>query len=80
MKKGIQHHRLASNPEEQRFATAWNEEQILKWILAPPVYGAQQTSVTPSERDEEVAATVIQWLGTPVGNAFLSSLGYFKRK
>ena len=32
--------------------------------------------VEPSERDHAVAATVIQWLGSPVGQGFLNELGY----
>jgi len=32
----------------------------------------------PSDRDKMVAATVIQWLGSPVGQGFLRDCGYTK--
>lgn len=32
----------------------------------------------PTDREHEVAATVVQWLGSPVGQGFLRDLGYEK--
>jgi hypothetical protein len=34
----------------------------------------------PSSRDHVVAATVVQWLGSPGGTAFLQDLGYVRLK
>jgi hypothetical protein len=70
---GIHRNRLAQNPEEARFVDAWEKSNVLRYILDPINKG-----ITPSDRDEQVAATIIQWLGTPVGQAFLQDLGYEK--
>jgi hypothetical protein len=70
---GLHRNRLTQNPEEKRFVDAWEKSNVLRYILDPNNRG-----VTPSDRDEQVAATIIQWLGTPVGRAFLQDLGYEK--
>ena len=36
--------------------------------------GNGKDPVEVSDRDREVAATVIQWLGSPIGNNFLREL------
>lgn len=75
--KGKHLHRLKSNPEEQRFATAWKsfcENGNLDYLLGN---GGQATLV--SDNDAEVAATIVQWLGSPVGQGFLENLGYTKK-
>jgi hypothetical protein len=79
--EGVQKHRLQSNPVEAAFARAWKQgtREVLKYILAPPEFDKPQGSVDPSERDEVVAATVIQWLGSPIGQAFLRDLGFEKK-
>lgn len=79
--KGLHPYRFHDNPEEQRFAEAWLKETkpamgtgILAYLLNS---GAQNfRPIDPSERDQVVAATVIQWLGSPVGQGFLRDLGY----
>lgn len=75
--KGIHTYRFSDNPEENRFAEAWDGMQkkpfspgFIEDILLDDV----------SDRDRVVAATVIQWLGSPVGQGFLRELGYQKRK
>lgn len=77
-KYGVNKHRLKDNPEEKRFADAWAKHNPLKWLLdvRPVQTGAPPP---PSERDEQVAATVIQWLGSPVGQGFLNDVGWEKR-
>jgi len=75
---GLHEYRFKENPEEKRFAETWSKEDILKYILLPGGVD-QHFPVEPSERDKVVAATVIQWLGTPVGQCFLAELGYRKR-
>ena len=78
--KGIHTHRFRENPEEERFAKAWtvqnNPGRTLDYLLAR----AENNPVRVSERDREVAATVIQWLGSPVGQSFLRELGYERSK
>lgn len=68
---GISIHRLKQNPLEKIFAEEWEEEnrddKTLKYILSArnnyPVY--------VEDRERIIAATVIQWLGSPVGQGFL---------
>ncbi len=77
---GVNAHRVKYYPEEKRFADAWLEQggQTLPHILNPDP--SSKPPPEPSERDEVVAATVVQWLGSPIGQVFLSSLGYIDRK
>lgn len=74
--KGLRQYRFSTNPMEKRFAEVWEEhnknDRALQYILSDdnvPVY--------PTEREKEIAATIIQWLGTPVGQGFLSEVGFF---
>lgn len=74
---GLNTHRFKQNPEEKRFSDAWVEQQqgkTLAYILDPKPGNGYPPD--PSDRDEVVGATVIQWLGSPVGQAFLEDLGY----
>lgn len=78
--EGINAHRFADNPEELRFAQAWQAEHawgrgdgLLPWIMSNDDRPAVLT-----DRDEVVAASVVQWLGSPVGRHFLARLGYVK--
>lgn len=81
--KGLKQYRFKNNPEERRFAEAWEKQNnpadsqadsSLAYLLSPD---SQKESV--SDRDREVAATTIQWLGSPVGQAFLRDLGYERK-
>ena len=76
--KGLHTYRLKHNPNEAIFAEAWrkmNERYtgrpngVLAYLLAPAP-GAPDYKFT--ERDAQVAATVIQWLGSPIGFVFLA--------
>lgn len=78
--RGLHEHRFEDNPEEQRFAEAWanknhNGRHLADLLTCIPV----RQPPAPSERDEQVAATVIQWLGSPVGQGFLRDLGYERK-
>jgi len=78
---GLRTHRLASNPEEQVFADQWakmNEDpsNILDHLLVDDPNSHYVKS--SSAHDRTVAATVIQWLGSPVGQGFLRDCGYIK--
>jgi hypothetical protein len=77
---GLRAYRLKDNPEEKRIAKAWQEKNgnLLAHILDErPNQGGNPPE--PSKRDRVVAATVIQWLGTSVGQGFLEDLGYKKQ-
>ena len=70
--EGINSHRLKQNPRERMFANAWAKEapRTLGYILC----GQDRNRHEFSQRDAEVAATIIQWLGSPVGTAFVEEV------
>ena len=76
MTTGINKHRLESNPLELRFAVNWlkvnRDNQILKYILDRKP--TNRGDYTPTKTEEEVAATIIQWLGSPVGQGFMEGV------
>lgn len=75
--RGLHAHRLKGNPEEKLFATAWARENELGHLLDHLLDERfQGRPVEATEREAQVAATVIQWLGSPVGQNFLANLGY----
>lgn len=79
--KGLHIHRYKDNPEEFAFAKEWDKQNRYGRNLAYLLCGEQQGNPPePSERDHIVGATVIQWLGSPVGQAFLRDLGYEKKR
>ena len=80
--KGIHAHRLPHNAEEKRFADAWEKQNKEGNTLAYLLHCGDQTGhpPTPSHRDYQVAATIVQWLGSEVGEHFLKSLGYEQAK
>lgn len=67
--RGLNTHRLASNPVERQVAELWavqgDRGRTLDRILA---------SDCPTDHDCKIAATVIQWLGSPVGQGFVRAL------
>lgn len=73
--------RLASNSLEKEFALAWQRENDrpmgggpLDYILQPErqMIGVRPDVATPEQRS--LSCTLIQWLGTPVGQAFLEGV------
>jgi len=80
--EGYSSHRLNSNPAERIFAEKWEEintegRDTLAWILNTysQADGRQLKGVV-SERDAKVAASVIQWLGSPVGQSWLQDVRF----
>ena len=79
---GLHVHRFRDNPEEKRFAEAWEEVnvhgQMINHLLdRRTVY--QGSPPVASDIERTTAATVIQWLGSPVGQHWLRELGYERR-
>jgi len=79
--RGLHEYRLANNPEERRFARAWNSINQSSTTVCPIetltyLLGDGQQRADVSDRDRVVAATVIQWLGSSVGQSWLEELGY----
>lgn len=70
--QGLFSQRLANNPRERAFAEQWEIENKLYHALNFLVGVGDAKEIT--DRDIEVAATVIQWLGSNVGMSFLSEV------
>lgn len=71
--QGLHAYRLspkAGNPKEVRFALKWKEWNDLGHTLEY-LLGDGQKKQPATDREIEVAATVIQWLGSPVVQGFL---------
>lgn len=66
-------HRLSREPLERKFHDEWKHMHeygnTIGYIL-----GDNNEQAVLTERDETVAATVIQWLGSPVGQGFLETV------
>lgn len=73
--KGRSQYRFKDNPLEESFAVAWEKMNtnvsgredgrgVLDYLLAE---NPNEPMGEVTDRDREVAATVIQWLGSPVG-------------
>ncbi|MBE3143813.1 MAG: hypothetical protein IMZ61_07815 [Planctomycetes bacterium] len=81
--KGLHQYRFKDNPLEEAFALAWDQinrsyvdnkldgRGTLDYLLAKNC-NDPRGEVTP--RDREVAATVIQWLGSPIGQSFIQEI------
>lgn len=81
--RGLHVHRLTREPEEKRFAEAWDATNRLGHTLAYLLHTGDQGGARPpdpSDRDHDVAATVVQWLGSPVGQSWLAGLGYERKR
>lgn len=74
--KGLNTHRFGDNPIEEIFAKLWEEENVkqlgkpnglLEYLISSRVNEAEPVTA----REAQVAATIIQWLGSPVGQSFL---------
>ena len=71
---GLHQYRFKDNPREKAYAKAWeelndfNEKGTLDYLLAKD---CNRPAGEVTDRDREVAATVIQWLGSPVGQGFV---------
>ena len=79
--QGRSPHRYKDNPLEKAFAAAWQKENdtsqlgrkysLMEYLFAENGEECGSPRADLSERDWEVANTVIQWLGSPVGQGFL---------
>jgi hypothetical protein len=75
-------YRYADNPLEKAFAVAWqeanNEERpgLVRATLAYLMDKSNRGMPVPplTDRDWLVANTVVQWLGSPVGQGFLEHI------
>jgi hypothetical protein len=73
--RGILHERIYKNPTEREADRSWRGLQDRTVPLLETLLAHDTRWPSPvSERDYEVAATVMQWLGTAVGQSFLEGL------
>lgn len=80
-RRGLRTNRFKSNPLEKEFSDAWVKFGILNLDDMLDTRKFQMGRAPEvSERDEIVAATVIQWLGSPVGQNWLRDLGYERKE
>ncbi len=73
--QGINSHRYKNNPQELKFAEEWqklNNKGVARYI--DYILSKDNTPCYASERDQEVACSIIQWLGSPCGQGFLKSV------
>lgn len=84
LNKGKCQYRFADNPEEKAFAEAWEDVnrgptesgvRTLDSLLAPDGVHVQ----VPTKEERTLAATVVQWLGSPCGQFFLNGVGWYKQ-
>lgn len=77
---GINTGRLGREPTEKLFHDLWKEhnkdQRALRFLLDRT--HDNRGDYRPTGTEQEVAATVIQWLGSPVGQGFLESAGFTK--
>jgi len=78
--KGLHQYRFSTNPLEEKFAEAWEKlntrphsggncvDSIVSKDWNNPEYA--------TDREIEICASVIQWLGSPVGQKFLREVGF----
>lgn len=66
---GISANRIPREPIEGAFAEAWAERasDTLGYLL----YGQDKRNHAVTQREAEIAATLMQWLGSSVGQGFL---------
>jgi hypothetical protein len=85
--KGLHQYRFKDNPMEEIFAQAWEKQNLsihgkpdgrgtLDYLLAKD---SNSPNGEVTDRDREVAATVIQWLGSPVGQGFVIDVSLLAR-
>jgi hypothetical protein len=83
LNKGLFAARFKSNPEERRFAEAWDVINAMSHepgthTLDHLLVSDGAHSRVPTIKERVLAATVIQWLGSPCGQSFLTDLGYIR--
>lgn len=70
--------RVASphNGLEKTFVKVWRDQERNKLLanLLDPQPEKENCPATPTSRDYQVAETVVQWLGSPVGQGFIEEV------
>ena len=72
--KGLSQHRFKRNPLEKRFAEEWEKINTAPFETLGYLKTSNGKYLAPSDREREKAATIIQWLGSPVGQNFIKDV------
>jgi len=78
-------YRHESNPKEKELHDKFTEEHLfadyIDLLIFPPANMNQTYAEdTLSEREKRIVLSTIQWVGSPVGQSFLSSCGFELKK
>lgn len=80
--KGNKTYRHEQNPEEKLFHDSFIAQHGDR-DMAAIVFEPNESGTAPSEyltpREETIVVSTIQWLGSPVGQNFLRTMGYEKK-
>lgn len=71
--QGKHSHRYEQNPMEEAFALEW-QDQCANGANLEYLLSSDNRPNVVDLRDQTTANTVIQWLGSPVGQSFLTSV------
>jgi len=68
---------------ERKFVAEFNRDHYSDHERAILIYGSKETDTRRpnqylTEDEEKLIMTIIQWLGTPVGQSFLNKCGFYK--
>lgn len=78
--KALKQHRFGTNPLEKELFESFVDSHDHGYDIDLIVFGSRPNSGMPSdylsEREKEIVASTIQWLGSPVGQGFLRSVGF----
>ena len=84
--KTYKEHRLSQNPQEKVFHDKFiemfgHDDGTANHILSAVVFGWKDDAQTQpkeylSDAEENACLSIIQWLGSPVGQGFLDSCGF----
>lgn len=71
-KQGLHEYRFKQNPHEQIAAELWKRDRhVLADLLGDGTFGGRHH---PEDREHQIAVTMMQWLGSPVGRTWLREL------
>lgn len=79
--RGLNTHRLIREDDyyetEVKLSDTFNEmNEQYRDIIPNLLYGTDVQNLSVTDHEKTIIATVIQWLGTPVGKGFLESCGF----
>ena len=80
--KGNKTYRHKQNPEEKGFHNSFicqHGDRDMSAIVFEPNKSGTAPSEYLTPREESIVISTIQWLGSPVGQNFLRSMGYEKK-